>query len=353
MIDPFAIILKPKDLFHGLYESFYFRGNSLSGKLSFWLKHNLLLFKNAPTVRLEGTFVLFDRLGHQCTTLHSEQTLERELFFKEIEGRSWSDFHMKMDNGCYFHLSSTELEGSLSEKVDNRLQKIQWQFHLNRSQRSYFHLSPHWLYSSPIFPKKRLLTSEIDLQFQGSITLDGRSLTDPSEVFVGMNGHNWGREHAAIYAYGNCNQFHESPRSPFSKTYFDGYSAKIRLPGGKFLSPFLSGASLMVDGQWHHFNQLTRTTRHQIHRLDSKQWSATFHNATHTLKVDIEGSDALWVELPYDHPDRKRSLICNTKFAKGRVALLKRSGAWIREFTSDLFELETLTEPSCELVPPS
>lgn len=106
--------------------------------------------------------------------------------------------------------------------------------------------------------------------------------------FIGMNGHNWGIEHAYRYAYADCNQFDEDPTA-----YFDGFSARILLLG--FLkSPYLAGCSLKTNGKWYHFNDVLTSFRHKTLQVLEKTWRVTYVNNTHRLDVIIDGENECW-----------------------------------------------------------
>ncbi len=151
-----------------------------------------------------------------------------------------------------------------------------------------------------------------------------------------MNGHNWGTEHAYKYSYANCNQFKED-----SSAYFDGFSAKIVL-GKVIKSPFLSGCSVKAHGNWYHFNDVLSSFKPDVLDLEQKSWKAIFKSSDCEMSVKIDGNKKQWGHLVYDHPSRKKSLVHNTKFAKGEIQIKFFDGRDPIYLNSDNFELETL-----------
>lgn len=326
VIDPTQIYLNPSCIRAGLYESYYFRGNSSS--LSFWLKHNFIQFKKDPFVSIDATFIIFDHQHEKSFYLKKRVTLPQDEFFKKIENKNWLELKFVLDQNSYFEISEKHLEGTISDNG----QLIKWNFNLSPSNEPYYHLEPHFLYRSPLFPKKKLLTRDIKIGFKGWIQFNEINF---NSEWVGLCGHNWGKEHAHKYVYANCNQFSED-------AYFDGYSAQILI--GSLKSPLLSGGSLKWHNEWYHFRSFCKIIQHQIHQIDNKIWSITFENQNYTLNMNIDGLKSLWVELIYDHPSRKQSLIANTKNAKGNLTLFNKKFPHepLVHLESENFELESL-----------
>lgn len=338
MIDPLSFQLNQKIFPGGLFESFYYRGNDAAGELSFWLKHNFLKYHNDPMVTVESTMILFDRLANKTTQIQKSRTFAQEEFLALTENKNWSGLQVDLGEGCFFSLAPERLTGQLRGGAG----EIRWDFVVNYSHIPYYHFDRDWLYNCRTFPKKKLLTRDILVHFFGTVSSNE---LDIATQFIGMNGHNWGKEHAYCYSYANCNQFELSGEPDQGITYFDGYSGKIQLFGGKLISPYLSGASLFWNQEWYHFNALLTTFRHQVAELTAKSWAITFCNPEYQLKVEIQGENGLWAKLLYVHPDRKISEIGNTKNAVAKLSLSKRSApspVLIKEWTTQNMEFETL-----------
>lgn len=221
MIQPDQIITNIGSQAKGLYESFYFRGNNTAKKQSFWLKHNLLIYRGSPQVKIESTLILFDQESGLVKTIRQEEalSLERFLNLKAGWGEGWRNFQFEFSNGGHLLVTPSRLRGRLRSESG----EASWDLSLTPSRDSYYHFSKNWFYRAG-FPKKKILTNDIQILFDGFIEAGGLSI---SGKFVGMNGHNWGTEHAYKYAYANCNQFDGE-----TDIYFDGFSAKIALGVG-------------------------------------------------------------------------------------------------------------------------
>lgn len=331
MIDPVRFALPSAR--NGLYESFYFRGTSLDGRHAFWLKHNLLRRHGQSTVTIENAFIIFDRVTGEAEVVYDKEDLSPPAFASFARSGHWEQASANFSSGSFFAISRESLRG----KLHTQRGTAQWELALDRSDEVLYHFASDRLYHLP-WPKKKIITRDCFLRFRGRISCAGITVEGD---FLGMNGHNWGTEHAHEYAYADCNMFAEEEGA-----YFDGFSVKIALARGLIKSPYLSMCSLKTGGRWHHFNALTSSWKHRVDALDDYRWIATFQNETHCLELAINGQNPRvepWVALHYDHPGGARSVVKNTKFASGKLRLLtRRDKRVVQELTSDYFELESL-----------
>jgi len=333
MINPSIIQLNRKSQKNGLYESYYYRGNHEDGNSAFWLKHNLLMFAGDCNVRVQSTLITFDKNKDHSETFNHMEVISLDEYLDRFSEnkKSWNEFEYEFRNGSKMKVSSEVLKGEL---ILPKEEKISWNLSLKPSNETYYHFSNNWFYHG-FFPKKKILTKDISLKFTGQLSVPRG---DMEGTFLGINGHNWGKEHAYKYAYGNCNQFQED-----SDAYFDGFSAKISLAKGLIKSPYLSGASLKFGGQWYHFNNVLTSYKHCVQNLLEKKWQITFVNKDYLLEANIIGNDEIWAHLNYDHPSGKVSTVHNTKFAKGTLILKsQKDKEIIKVLRSNFFELESL-----------
>ncbi|MDP2228442.1 MAG: hypothetical protein Q8J78_13305 [Moraxellaceae bacterium] len=331
MIDPVAFAMP--DARDGLYESFYFRGTSLDGRQAFWLKHNLLRRHGERGVTVENALIIFDRKTGEAEGVYDKEDMSPQAFAAFAKGHHWENTSANFASGSFFDISREALRGKLHTSRGT----ASWNLQLKRSDDVLYHFPHEQFYRLP-WPKKKVITRDCFLRFTGRLSCAG---LEAEGEFIGMNGHNWGTEHAHEYAYADCNLFREEPGA-----YFDGFSVKLALARGLVKTPFLSMASLKLDGHWHHFNAISQVWKQRVNALDDYRWILTLQNATHRLEVAIDGQNPRvepWVALHYDHPDGRRSVIKNTKFASGRLRLfMQGSNEVLRELNSDYFELETL-----------
>jgi hypothetical protein len=331
MIDPVGFALPGAR--NGLYESFYFRGASSDGRHAFWLKHNLLRRDGQSDVMLEIAFVIFDRVTGEAEVVYDKEVLSTAAFATFSRSGRWEQASANFATGSFFSISREKLRGKLHTSHGT----AQWELALNRSDEVLYHFASDRLYRLP-WPKKKIITRDCFLRFSGRISCAGITVEGD---FLGMNGHNWGTEHAHEYAYADCNRFAEEEGA-----CFDGFTARLAVARGLIKSPYLSMCSLKTGGRWHHFNALSASWKQRVGALDDYRWIVTFINDTHRLELNVDGQNPRiepWVALHYDHPGGARSVVKNTKFARGTLQLFDAAnGGLITALSSDFFELETL-----------
>jgi len=330
-MDPAALIMaRARD---GLYESFYFRGNRLDGQQAFWLKHNLLRRHGERGVLVEVTLVLFNRASGEVVTAHDREDLSPQAFSALARSRHWEVLSANLASGSFFEINREKVRGKLHTSRGSAA----WDVALTRSDEVLYHFPHPRLYQLP-FPKKKILTRDAHMRFCGKFVVGDKVVEGE---FVGVNGHNWGTEHAHEYAYAGCNMFRED-----AGACFDGFTAKLALAAGLVRTPHLSLAALKVNGSWHYFNALSRAYQQSVDALHDYHWSMTLKNATHRLELSVDGANPRvepWVALHYEHPGGARSVVKNTKFASGRLQLFENGQHHaLAQLSSDCFDLETL-----------
>ncbi len=338
MVNPTKIEIGQNKKTRNLYESFYFRGNLQNTGYSFWLKHNLIGFNNDSNIRIDNALILFDE-DRSLTQVYQQSTnIDFNLFQQKYlqEDISWRKIKFEFASSGFCQLDFENENVFLKGKIADKEGPVEWDLKLTLSQISYYHFDKKWFYHC-FFPKKKILTADCFVQYSGKIS---SKFLNCQGFFLGMNGHNWGKEHAYQYAYANCNQW-TNEQNNSEKIYFDCFSAKILI--AQLKTPYLSAASLFYKNNWFHFNKVMCSWRHLVHNLELKKYCVTFLNDDYKLELEINGEGHAWVTLDYDHPSRKISKVNNTKHATGSIKLtrLKDLSLVVNLLTSS-FELETL-----------
>lgn len=317
----------------GLYESFYFRGTSPDGKQAFWLKHNMLRYSGSDEVWLEAALILFDRSANRVSGVHSNSVFRRDTFARMAsQSRDWEHVALDIPNGAIVKIGRGHVGGELQGEGGHG----RWDLQVRRSDMQLEAFPHEAMYRLP-WPSSKTLTRDCHIDFHGSVWAGDLAF---SGTFHGMNGHNWGTGHAHSYGYANCAEFKDRHGA-----YFDGFSARVGVVGGRFVTPWISMASLHTGTRWHHFNRLRMAARHAVKELGDFRWQVEFSNDTHRLEVTADGGSPAtvpWAALHYTQPDRSRSVVKSTKFAALKLRLLTRDGQLQDEFTSEVCELETL-----------
>jgi hypothetical protein len=112
------------------------------------------------------------------------------------------------------------------------------------------------------FPRSKLLTPVPAMKVAGWLDLpDGRWLLDGWD---GMLGHNWGREHAWEYAWGQC----IFPGGAM----VEGFTARVRVAG--IVTPRLSALVVREGGREHRFDRLFDPWNQRAD-ISARAWTAT------------------------------------------------------------------------------
>jgi hypothetical protein len=269
----------------GLYESHYLKANSPANDQAFWVKHNLLVPPGGGGIG-EFWLVWFQR-GERPLVWKREVPAERlELETSRI-GLT----------GDQFHLDATRCTG----KIGN----AHWQLGLSGGLPPLYHFAAPGFYTAG-FPRKKLLTPAPNLGFDGSITIGERTIQ--IDHWVGLRGHNWGKEHAFSYAYGGCNTWDDGA----TDRAVDGFTARVRLVAG-VLSPWMSGVV---------YRDAARAVDHNRKRdwfaravVEPRRWVLPYRD----FSLEMDGGSEAYAGLRYRHPDGKESYCYNTKFAVVKV----------------------------------
>jgi len=292
----------------GIYESNYLKANSPDGLRGLWIKHNLLR-------RTDGT-----GLGEfwviRFVRGEAPQVAKQEVSWSELE---LDEAGIGIRCGP-ISLSPAHAKGEIAD--------VRWDLQLQPSLAPLRHFPADWMYTAS-FPKKKAVTPAPNLGFSGELSV-GEERWEISD-WVGLRGHNWGREHAHTYAYGNCNLWTDgAPRT------IDGFSARIRLPGG-LLSPWLS--TVVARHPDHDLNRLQHWFGGA--EVGSDSWSLRAGGCQLEMSCDPQ----TYVGLRYAHPDGTESYCYNSKFAD--VRWTTPGGT----HTSTMGELEVLTPAPLDGVP--
>ncbi len=292
----------------GIYESNYLKANSPDGRRGLWLKHNLL--RRADGSGLGEFWVIrFTRGTAPLVAKHEVPWEDLDLAEDRIGIRCGP-----------ISLSPGRAQGAVAD--------MRWDIQLRPTLPPLHHFPADWMYTAG-FPKKKAITPAPNLRFNGELIVGEERWT--LEDWVGLRGHNWGREHAYTYAYGNCNLWNDG-----ADRTVDGFSARIRLPGG-LISPWLS--TLVARNPDHDLNGLGHWFGGA--RVGPDFW--TLRAGGCSLQMRCEAST--YVGLRYAHPDGSESYCYNTKFADVHWSTPKN------QHTSSMGELEILTPTPLPEIP--
>jgi hypothetical protein len=305
---------------HGLYESNYLKANSPDGKLAVWIKHNILAPADPKSQAIVELWCVLFRRGKRPLAVKQERPISEVTLANDC-------VRMK---GDWILLSPQRTATTI---VDGSNQ-VSWDISMTPEPESVGEPMIHFPYAGMYnwkFPKKKILTPAPRSRWHGSLQF-GDQIIEIRD-WIGFRNHNWGTEHAARYAYGNCNYFPDAPH-----ILFDGFSAKIRL--GLFLSPFISMGILRNGAQDIPFNSPCYALLSKV-KLEFPTWEAVFKHRKYTLYLTQTGDPIEFIGLPYHNPDGRLSYCYNTKWAQTTLVLRESNGSEQR-FSSPFGELEFL-----------
>ena len=259
-----------------LYESHYVKANSPDGRRAIWLKHTLLCAGPNPEDRILELWAMAFALGEPPVIAKTEIP--------------WAE--LQLGPGPTIACSMAHLE---ADRAWGQLSDIRWDLGIQPGLGVLRHLPWRWLYA-PWVPTAKVLTPETGLTLIGVLQLG--AVTWDLENWVGLRGHNWGRDHAHRYGWLAVNHWEDSKRRSL-----EGFTACPR-PG------------------WPHFKRLVLHTGSKHGRLGLGGWTRSEDHPTRlvlpfsSLVAAAEAEPEDFVALRYRSPTGGSSICRCTKFAR-------------------------------------
>jgi tocopherol cyclase-like protein len=316
----------------GHVESFFVKANAPGEGRAIWLRFTLRSPRRSPeNASAEVWAVLFDqqtgppRAWKSSGSARSATLSREQLGFEAL--------------GC--ELAPGFTRGSIPGPAG----EIAWELRWSGRGDELRLLPTDALYESRRFPRTKLLSAEPDGRFDGWVAAGQRRLE--LRDWPGMQGHNWGRGHAARYAWGHANAFAGHPG-----TVFEGASAAVRV--GRVMTPLLTIALLRHNGRSHDF----RGARHWLNRsarIEPARWSFRASSDEARIDVAFETAPQDTAGLVYEDPDGERAICLNSKLARCRIHLAMRTAQGFEPaetlICEDAAALETLWRDGAHGVP--
>jgi hypothetical protein len=158
------------------------------------------------------------------------------------------------------------------------------------------------------FPKFKLLTPIPVMKATGTVRWDD-AVWDLSG-WIGMHGHNWGREHGREYAWGQC-VFTDRNGDP--SVWAEGFSGRVRMAG--VTTPFVSGLVVRRGGETWRFDRLVDLWN-QSARVDDMSWTLRIRGTDGDAVLSMRADPALVACLGYRDPDGSLAYCQNSKLAE-------------------------------------
>ena len=289
------------DVQDGFYESHFLKVNLLPERAAFWWKFTVLqpLAGGGPA-RFEVWAIFFDAAdpARSCAV--------KETFSATAVSIARDRLHCVYGENVLEH-------GHTSGTLGGRLT---WELRWTPPEQSFRHFPSESMYTGS-FPKTKALSPTISAPFHGTATVDGRTFTLAGSP--GMQGHNWGKNHAEQWVWTHCNTFREDPR-----VVFEAVSSRIKL--GPVSSPLLTilhvedgeGEPLTVNG----YAQLVRTTSD----LDGLRWRFRGSDGPRGVEGVFSAPADRFVGVVYEDPNGRQTNCLNSKIADADLRILHRDG---------------------------
>ena len=165
-------------------------------------------------------------------------------------------------------------------------------------------------------PKSKLVTPAPLLQVSGQVRWEDECI----EVrdWVGMQGHNWGREHSPEYAWGQAWFGGADPTC-----IVEGFTARTRVGG--FMSPRLSCLVVRTQTREFRFDRFWRLRSHQG-TLGDQSWRVSMMNDEARVCLWMDATPSQSVCLRYQNPDGRDLYCFNSKNARVHLWLETHAG---------------------------
>lgn len=277
----------------GHVESWFWRCNHPTEPLAFWCKATLFAPLDGPA-EAEAWAIGFDggqAFGHRDTVAAAAaQTGKSQLSVA----------------GCQFGLGQdAEIAGACGD--------LSWQLRVQKADgpqgEALCILPARWLLSGG-FPRSKLLTPLPDARFDGWLQWRGKRIDVAG--WRGMQGHNWGKEHAAQYAWGQC---------LFDGAMVEAFTARVRIAGQ--LTPPISAAVVRAGGRQWRFDALIDLPRQQAD-VQERRWTLAMRNGQASMRLELDGTSAPFACLGYRNPGGQLRYCWNTKLARCALTVQPR-----------------------------
>lgn len=172
-------------------------------------------------------------------------------------------------------------------------------------------LFPHRKLLETSLPKSKALTPHPLLTFDGELRWGGERLV--VRDWIGMQGHNWGREHAHEYAWGQCT-FRDAHGRPHVSV--EGFSGRIRVAGR--VTPCFSSLVVRRGAQAWRFDRLFDFWRQRA-EVGDLRWHLHLRGSAGEAQLVMEAQADRTVCLGYHDPGGHRACCFNSKLARAHL----------------------------------
>lgn len=301
----------------GHVESYFLRANDPTRPRALWLKATILApLEGAPVAEI--WFVWFD--GESGTTFGHRDTVPlSQAAFDEIGG------------GIGIRAGESKLRigpsGSARGRMERAGRRVSWDLAWTSGPSAVserLSIFPWKLLRTGPFPKSKLLTPFPSLHFSGEVQVGQERVS--LEGWTGMQGHNWGKEHAFEYAWGQC-LFPATGSEP--EAMVEGFTGRVKALGRT--TPRMSALVVREGARTYRFDRLLDYWTQRA-TLSARAWTVRLESDDGVASLTMDAGDMPLACLGYRNPDGHLSYCMNTKLARVWLHVQPKSGpAFARE----------------------
>lgn len=291
-------------------ESYFLKANEPNGDRAIWIKATIYATAMEPEgVVAEGWAIAFDRRGgtNRHVAVKHVVPFSNTSFGREHLDVKWSVPASSPDEPKQ-HL--TMQAGQTSGRIMRRSDAIAWNLTLEGEARAFVPYPYEAMYRGS-FPKSKTLTPYPDLRLSGEVIVNDERWDIAR--WVGMQGHNWGRGHADLYAWSHVNTWESE-----AELIVEAISGRVRV--GPILTPVLTVVCARfrgVDYLWNGPIEMARA--HGDIGLRRYSFTAEAPRARIEGLFEVDADDM--VGLYYPNPDGPMTYCLNSKLARAHVRL--------------------------------
>ncbi len=297
-------------------ESYFLKLNEPGGLRALWLKATILAGAGRQPVA-EAWSIAFDReAGHvagKAVVPFGEASFSRTGLDVRVAG---------------IEIGAGRSRGQITQGSD----RIEWDLEFDASGEPMVHYPSPSMYQGPL-PSQKVVTPYPDTVFSGSYRVNGRAVSVTN--WRGMQGHNWGKRHTELYAWGHVNQWENA-----EDLVLEGATGRLKL--GPILAPPLTMVCVWNAGKKYQFNDVRNLLRN-TGVLTTRSWRFEAENAEARVHGELAADTDEMVGLHYENPNGEMTYCLNSKIAWALLVLEPKSGPRVQA-TSNAAALEIGTK---------
>lgn len=288
-------------------ESYFLKLNEPAGRRALWLKATILSGAGRTAVG-EAWSIAFDRdaghVGVKQVVPYGEARFSRE--------------------GLDVHVADIEItRGRTRGQIVKGSDRIEWDLGFDAGGEPLVPYPLPKMYEGP-FPSQKMVTPFPDTRYTGSYRVNGREVR--VEGWKGMQGHNWGKRHTELYAWGHVNQWENA-----EDLLLEGATGRIKL--GPILAPPLTLLCVWHAGRRYQFNDVRTLVRNKG-RITLRSWRFEAENAEARIHGELAADTDEMVGLYYENPNGEMTYCLNSKIAWGLLVLEPKTGPRVHATTN-------------------